>query len=42
MVEFWVEAIIKGKRAFHQTPAKLKEAVKAELIARGRQDLIDE
>lgn len=42
MVNFWVEAIIAGKRQFHQTPAKLKEAVRAELIARGREDLIDE
>ena len=42
MVNFWVEAIIDGKRRFSQTPAKLKEAVRAELIARGREDLIDE
>ena len=42
MVNIWVEAIIAGKRKFHQTPAKLKEAVRAELIARGREDLIDE
>ena len=42
MVEIWVNAIIDGKRAYHQTPAKLKQAVKTELIARGRQDLIDE
>ena len=42
MVNFWVEAIIAGKRKFHQTPAKLKEAVRAELISRGREDLIDE
>jgi hypothetical protein len=33
---------VDGRRAFHQTPAKLKEAVRAELIARGREDLIDE
>lgn len=42
MVVFWVEVIIAGKRKFSQTPAKLKEAVREELIARGRQDLIDE
>lgn len=42
MVKFWADAIVSGKRAFHQTPAKLKEDVRAELIARGRDDLIDE
>ena len=42
MVNFWVEAIIDGRRKFSQTPAKLKEAVRAELIARHREDLIDE
>ena len=42
MVNFWVEAIIEGRRRFSQTPAQLKEAVRAELIARGREDLIDE
>ena len=42
MVKFWTDAIVDGKRKFHQTPAKLKEAVRAELIARGREDLIDE
>lgn len=42
MVKFWADAIVDGKRKFHQTPAKLKEAVRAELIERGREDLIDE
>ena len=42
MVKFWADAIVDGRRTFHQTPAKLKEAVRAELIARGREDLIDE
>mgnify|MGYP007038261386 CR=1 FL=1 len=42
MVEFWVNAIIDGKRAFHQTPAKLKEQVRARLVELGREDLIDE
>ena len=42
MVDIWVNAIIDGKRAFHQTPAKLKAQVKARLIELGRQDLIDE
>jgi len=42
MVNVWVDAIISGKRRFSQTPAKLKDAVRAELVARGRDDLIDE
>ena len=42
MVKFWVDAIIAGKRAFHQTPAKLKDDVRVMLIEMGRQDLIDE
>lgn len=42
MVNFWVEVIIDGRRKFSQTPAKLKEAVRAELVSRGREDLIDE
>ena len=42
MVNVWVEAIIEGRRRFSQTPAKLKSAVRAELIARGREDLVEE
>ena len=42
MVQIWVNAIVAGKRKFHETPAKLKEAVRAELISIGRGDLIDE
>ena len=42
MVKFWVDAIVAGRRAFHQTPAKLKMDVRAMLIDIGRADLIDE
>lgn len=42
MVKFWHDAIVAGKRKFSQTPAKLKEAVRAMLIKTGHEDLIDE
>lgn len=42
MVQIWVNAIVTGKRQFHETPAKLKEAVRAKLVEIGREDLIDE
>jgi len=42
MVKIWHDAIVAGKRAFHETPAKLKEAVRVMLIETGHEDLIDE
>ena len=42
MVKIWVDAIVAGKRQFHQTPAKLKADVRAALVEMGREDLIDE
>lgn len=42
MVKIWHDAIVEGRRKFHQTPAKLKEAVRAMLIETGHEDLIDE
>jgi len=42
MVKIWHDAIVTGKRMFHETPAKLKEAVRAMLIETGHESLIDE
>ena len=42
MVKIWHDAIVAGRRKFHETPSKLKEAVREMLIQTGHEGLIDE
>ena len=42
MYKIYAELIIKGKRTYESVPDKIKEAVKKELIKRGREDLTEE
>ena len=42
VAKLWYEQIVAGKKKFHETPAKLKEAVRQILINNGHEELIDE
>ncbi len=42
MHKIYAELIIKGLKTIDDVPDKLKEAVKQELIKRGREDLTEE
>lgn len=42
MAVIWTEQIILGNKKFSQVPRLLKESVRELLIARNREDLIDE
>lgn len=40
MYKIYVELIIKGLKTINDVPDKIKDAVKKELIKRGREDLM--
>jgi len=42
IAKLWADKIISGEKTYSQVPAKLKDAVAEELIARGTEDLITE
>ena len=42
IAQLWAEKIIAGEKAYHETPNKLKPAVKQILIDTGHGDLSDE
>ncbi len=42
MYKIYAELIIKGLKTIDDVPDKLKEAVKKELIKRGREDIVEE
>ena len=42
MAKVYASLIIKGKKAFHEIPEKLKPEVREILIAEGHPELIDE